>query len=254
MNVTKVCAYMMRWDSGLAPNPFHGVCTLALCTPNHMRADLGRGDWIIGLAAKDVRHRFFGDADLWRMIYAMRVDDRLTLDDYYHRPEYRRKRPDKSGSRLRQCGDNFYKITAGEIRHTGESTEHQGMDHVDGYGDRVFVGQKYWYFGRSALALPATTWALKLRSAFQPVAVGIRYLMGGDRTKWIPEDFRSFETWLEQQQPPADPDPIHFDRWDAQRVLAADTQELPTVAAGSGTCAAKPAATPVPKSAGKGCS
>jgi hypothetical protein len=32
---TKLRSYIVRVDTGLAPNPFWGFCTLALCTPNH---------------------------------------------------------------------------------------------------------------------------------------------------------------------------------------------------------------------------
>src|ERR1035437_4186815 len=44
----KVCFYIMRVDTGFAPNPFHGVCTLAACTPNHQHARLFKGDLIAG--------------------------------------------------------------------------------------------------------------------------------------------------------------------------------------------------------------
>ena len=32
----KICTYTMTSDTGFAPNPFYGYCTLAACTPNHM--------------------------------------------------------------------------------------------------------------------------------------------------------------------------------------------------------------------------
>jgi Nucleotide modification associated domain 2 len=32
----KVYSYVVRCDTGFAPNPFWGYCTLAACTPNHM--------------------------------------------------------------------------------------------------------------------------------------------------------------------------------------------------------------------------
>ena len=36
----KLLKYVMTSDKGLAPNPYFGVCSLALCTPNHMNARL----------------------------------------------------------------------------------------------------------------------------------------------------------------------------------------------------------------------
>ena len=51
----KVCSYVMTYNTGLAPNLFCCVCTLALCAPNHRRAYLSDGDWIVGLARKSAR-------------------------------------------------------------------------------------------------------------------------------------------------------------------------------------------------------
>ena len=36
----KLLKYVMTSDKGLAPNPYFGVCSLALCTPNHRNARL----------------------------------------------------------------------------------------------------------------------------------------------------------------------------------------------------------------------
>jgi hypothetical protein len=44
----KLCSYIIKNDTGFAPNPFWGYCTLAACTPNHMGLHLYPGDWIIG--------------------------------------------------------------------------------------------------------------------------------------------------------------------------------------------------------------
>lgn len=46
--MNKACFYVMTVDTGFAPNPFHGVCTLAACTPNHCKAGLELGDLIVG--------------------------------------------------------------------------------------------------------------------------------------------------------------------------------------------------------------
>jgi hypothetical protein len=58
----RVVIYRLTIDHGMAPNPFHGVCTLGLCTPNHMRRNMHKDDVIIGLAGnglkKTTRKRF----------------------------------------------------------------------------------------------------------------------------------------------------------------------------------------------------
>lgn len=41
--------YILKHDSGFAPNPFYGFCTLATCKPE-IRKQAEVGDWIVGLA------------------------------------------------------------------------------------------------------------------------------------------------------------------------------------------------------------
>ena len=60
----KLLKYVMTSDKGLAPNPYFGVCSLALCTPNHRNARLDVGDWIVGHSSKATGNK---------LIYAMRV-------------------------------------------------------------------------------------------------------------------------------------------------------------------------------------
>lgn len=43
----RLFSYVVRFDSGFAPNPFYGYCTLATCKPPIRRTALV-GDWIIG--------------------------------------------------------------------------------------------------------------------------------------------------------------------------------------------------------------
>ncbi len=43
----RIYAYILKVDSGFAPNPFHGWCTLACCKPA-IRRKARPGDWIVG--------------------------------------------------------------------------------------------------------------------------------------------------------------------------------------------------------------
>ena len=43
--------YVVAKDGGFAPNPFHGVCTLACCKPR-IRSRARIGDWVLGLTPK----------------------------------------------------------------------------------------------------------------------------------------------------------------------------------------------------------
>ena len=176
-----VCAYVMTHDSGHAPNPFHNVCTLAICTPNHKRSRSKTGDWIIGLAGSRIRKEL-GEPDVWRLIYAMNIEKKMDLDSYYRDPQFAAKIPKLDGSLVESCGDNFYcKDSRWQLHHTRQTNEHQaeppdtGIEQQDIYGDRMFAGRRYWYFGRNAPALPrGEQWVERLISKFVPSAVGLR--------------------------------------------------------------------------------
>jgi hypothetical protein len=171
-----------------------------------MRSRCERGDWIIGLASAQIR-KDLGGAGVWRIIYAMNIEKKLDLDSYYRDQQYADKIPKLGGSLIESCGDNFYcKDSGGRLHHTRQTNEHRteppgtGIEKQDICGDRVFVGQRYWYFGRNAPALPrGTQWAERLISKFVPSAVGLRYVyeegaeIGG---RWSDADLAEFITWL----------------------------------------------------------
>ena len=62
-------SYVVRFDSGFAPNPFYGYCTLATCKPR-IRKAAGVGDWVVGSGSNDSLVRRGG-----YMVYAMQVSD-----------------------------------------------------------------------------------------------------------------------------------------------------------------------------------
>ncbi|MDD5333331.1 MAG: hypothetical protein PHS32_06245 [Rhodoferax sp.] len=209
---TKVCAYVMTVDSGFAPNPFHGVCTLAVCTPNHMRANLGIDDWIVGIAGQGLRSRL-GKSDQWKIIYAMKIGDRQDLDSYYNHPAYLAKIPKLIGSRIEMCGDNFYRRTPEGIKHTRQTNNHEGdFEKQDTNGDRVFIGTEFYYFGSLAIELPQNeSWSKLIVQKFQNCAVGLRYLLGGSsRERWGEDEFEKFRDFLKQRQLNWIPNPKDF--------------------------------------------
>lgn len=144
----KLCSYVVRDDTGLAPNPFWGVCTLAVCTPNHQGTRLTRGNWIAGFLAKNRGHKF---------LYAMEVSEILDLDDYYRHERFAAKKPDLRGSWRQQCGDNFYsrKDDGTWIQHRNRFHLDEGLKRQDTRYARVFIGERFWYRGKSADIAPA---------------------------------------------------------------------------------------------------
>jgi hypothetical protein len=144
----RLYTYVVRDDTGLAPNPFWGTCTLAVCTPNRQGSRAAPGDWIAGFLTKARGHRF---------LYAMEVEEVLDLDDYYRDPRFTAKKPDLRGSWMERCGDNFYSLGP-----DGEWIQHSNRFHLDDDSKRrdtrvarVFVGPRFWYLGKSAAKLPA---------------------------------------------------------------------------------------------------
>lgn len=107
--VVRLFSYVVVSDSGFAPNPFWGYCTLAACKPAIRRA-AAIGDWVAGLSPKA-----FGN----RLVYAMEVTDKIPIDAYFADARFWAKQPDFTRPELvwRQ-GDNFYEPgpTPGQFR------------------------------------------------------------------------------------------------------------------------------------------
>lgn len=143
----KLYTYIVTEDIGLAPNPFFQWCTLALGLPNQMHVRAYSGDWIAG---------FFHQQKQYRLLFAMEIEIRLSLHDYFHHPLFASKKPDIHGTNEQKCGDNFYSIENGSwIQH--ETLHHKGNKHFKKdtrYNPPVFASRKYWYFGKNAVDVP----------------------------------------------------------------------------------------------------
>lgn len=73
----RLLTYTIPIDDGAAPNPFRGMCTLAICKPG-IRRVAGKGDWVAGLGSKKAPS---GDLSK-HLVYAMRVEEVLSLEEY----------------------------------------------------------------------------------------------------------------------------------------------------------------------------
>lgn len=152
--MAKVYMYVVARDFGFAPNPFHGVCTLATCKPI-IRRTAQVGDWIIGMGGSKLKATR-------RCIYAMRVTDALTFDEYWEAPEYRCKRPVRNGSRKTIVGDNIYYRVGGMGDWQQEDSHHSQPDGTldplntahDTRTNRVLISRNFYYFGNSAPLVP----------------------------------------------------------------------------------------------------
>jgi hypothetical protein len=150
----RIYLYTLRFDSGFAPNPFHGYCTLACCKPK-IRKKARPGDWVVGITPR---------AQGNRLAYAMLVDEVVTFDRFWSDRRFRAKRPHFRSGRpaIERCGDNCYKPTADggyqQIPSGHWDKENQREDlrkkAKDLSGQHVLVARRFAYFGAEALELP----------------------------------------------------------------------------------------------------
>ena len=154
--MARVYSYVVRYDSGFAPNPFYGYCTLATCKPDIRRkADVG--DWVVGSASNARGIRRGG-----HIVYAMRVTETESFDDYSKDARFEAKKPLRKGSRKQSCGDNIYfrDTPKGKWcqRDSFHSTEdgHLHLKHVtrDTGINRVLISDDFVYFGGTGPAFP----------------------------------------------------------------------------------------------------
>jgi hypothetical protein len=180
----KLSSHVIKVDTGLAPNPFHGYCTSALCTPSHMNARLERGDWLIGNSDK---------ADGNRLVYAMRISEVLTMEDYFADPRFQAKKPKPDGTLEEQCGDNFYYKEGGRWRRLPSRFHNTDVSFAKDLGIHltgrpVFVSNHFYYFGDVPVTIPARLHRI------------IRKVQGIQNTELPLAD--DFVTWLEANYTP----------------------------------------------------
>ncbi len=148
-------SYVVRYDSGFAPNPFHGFCTLATCKPR-LRQYAQINDWVVGTASNARGIRRGG-----QLVYAMRVTEILSTEEYWLDPRFEEKKPDLFHNWVTASGDNIYEpIAPGQWQQLSSYHSHENgsrrEDHVerDTGVQRVLVSDDYVYFGGKGPHLP----------------------------------------------------------------------------------------------------
>ena len=135
-----VRSYKMKTDCGFAPNPDGGVLTIATCKAG-IREAASCGEWIAGFTSLTLNGDPIGEE---RLVFLMRVTEKLRRDAYYER--FPQKRPDRC-----PCGDNIYQPKGdGTYRHVGgvhhREKEAQEADHQSA---GVLLSDEFYYFGGS---------------------------------------------------------------------------------------------------------
>lgn len=151
---SKLYSYIVARDYGFAPNPFYGFCTLATCKPD-IRQAAHVGDWVVGTGPKTkgrARH----------IVYAMRVTETMSFNDYWHDSRFLGKRPDLRSSYKKAFGDNIYF----QDSHTNDWCQidsHHSYEHgvqnlynleKDTGTDRVLISDDFVYWGGTGPGIP----------------------------------------------------------------------------------------------------
>ena len=149
----RLFSYVVARDYGFAPNPFFGACTLATCKPG-IRKHAFVGDWIIGTGSKTKdRQR--------HLVYAMRVTEVMTFDEYWEDMRFQRKKPSLKGSLKQAFGDNIYfqdgqgnwqQMDSHHSYEDGRPNQYNIVN--DTQTDRVLLSTEYVYWGGSGPAIP----------------------------------------------------------------------------------------------------
>lgn len=153
-NNMKCYSYKVARDYGFAPNPFGGYCTLATCKPD-IRKYSGVGDWVIGTGTK--KYRLHG-----RLIFAMRISDKISFGEYWHDPRFQYKKPLMNGSLKQTYGDNIYHYDEGLkkwMQVDSHHSYHNGLTNFynlrrDTKSDAVLISTEFYYFGKNHIQIP----------------------------------------------------------------------------------------------------
>ena len=146
-------SYCLRIDAGAAPNPYWGVCTLAICKPA-IRRKAGVGDWVVGLGAM---HSPIGDLS-GKLVYAMKVSRALSMKEYddHCRKSLREKIPDwsKAADFRRKVGDSIYDYSHLGLPKLRPSVHTESNRKTDLGGLNVLLSDQFYYFGDKPINVP----------------------------------------------------------------------------------------------------
>ncbi|WP_020182644.1 hypothetical protein [Methylotenera sp. 1P/1] len=148
----KVYIYVVARDFGFAPNPFHGYCTLATCKPD-IRRVANVNDWVIGMGG--TRLNATG-----KCIFAMKISQKITFNEYWNNPIFNDKKPIRNGSRKIIVGDNIYHESQGvwqqiDSHHSHpDGTPNQHNVRNDTKSNAVLLSDNFYYLGSHAAHIP----------------------------------------------------------------------------------------------------
>jgi hypothetical protein len=185
----RLYSYVVARDFGFAPNPFYQVCTLATCKPI-IRRVAKEGDWIVGTGSAERGRRGF-------LVYAMRVTERRTFEEYWSDARFLSKRPDLNQGKMQAFGDNIYSrdgagnwLQANSHHSCDDGSANPRNIANDTQTDRVLIGTEYVYWGGSGPEIPEL-----FRNFDSHDVCALR----GHKCKFPPELVEQFVAWIREQ-------------------------------------------------------
>ncbi|BEL85930.1 hypothetical protein SM12VA4_25910 [Serratia marcescens] len=150
-NNSYLYAYSITRDFGFAPNPFHGICTLATCKPR-IRKAANIGDWILGIGGANLK------SAKKKCILLMKVTEKISFNDYWEDNRFTIKKPARNGSHVQILGDNIYHQddNNGWIQEDSHHSNADGSFNMtnlerDTRTDQVLISRYFYYFGDKAV-------------------------------------------------------------------------------------------------------
>lgn len=161
----KLYSYVVEHDNGYGPNPYFRSCTLCRCKEGRKNiVELAKkGDWIAGTGGANRRK----SAGHGKLVYAMRVDEKLTRGEYFADSRFAEKKPVKTST---------YEHTRGDNERPRNDCERK---------QSALVSRHFYYFGANAIDIPGEFDLEKKGPGF--------------RSHFDPEDIRRFVEWLEKE-------------------------------------------------------
>jgi hypothetical protein len=149
----KLYSYVVARDYGFAPNPFFNFCTLATCKPE-IRRLANVGDWVVGTGSASRKRKGY-------VVFAMKVSEAMSFDDYWKDQRFQVKKPNLRGSKKQAFGDNIYakdsegKWTQSDSHHSLDDGSPNPANIInDTQADRVLIGTEFVYYGGAGPQIP----------------------------------------------------------------------------------------------------
>lgn len=168
---TMLFSYVVKYDTGFAPNPEGRYCTLACCKPR-IRNKAEEGDWIVGTCPVKLGST--------KVCFAMQVSRKMEFNDYFKDEHFRNRR------------DNIYYLRNGQYQQKeNRYHDHEQKEH-DLRSKYVLLSTKFCYFGndQGAPELPPN------------LDQEIPKRGPGHRSRFSQETIDSFLSWLNKQGNP----------------------------------------------------